>query len=592
MRKLYIKIIAFICVIVCFYSFVEPLPVKSMSTNSEYEEDYVFKKEDSSIRIPQKVLQIADCENYYFKDYIDDDYDSGKTNTYRIYEKASDEPYYVGSSYGNIMLFNDDIYLIKNGICVVNQFYYIGKGDDDCEYWVYFGNNGKMAKDTIINGAFKLDKNGLFDYRQSDLYKRTLKSVKNYTPNINDVTDILNKKKTSNLGKWVKIEDYVEKPLYSVDGYFVKDKKGQLRYWANSVLKNTALIPSSSILNMQKYAEGYQYLPDNKYDWKTIVATENEYLSDIFIEIDGSYYYFNDKGYAVKNKWVSIDDEYYYFGGAEKLVTNDWMAKDGELYKLDSNGNIMISCWVNEGDENIYLSYDGTIHYAAKEKEYDIYKKILDFKKKYPENTKVGICDQFAKMLVKHLFGKNAKGTKYNYDWDKIKVGDTISGDNHIFVVMAKDRYCITAAESNESWDLSAHYGRVALDKAELDELSKKGKMRYTFTTYYSSSAKSITDFKPQKVKLSAKSSDNMVTIKLNKSEGAVGYCIYMSNSKNGDYKLIKTINAENELKYTTKKLSSGDYYYKARAYIIINNKKIWSEYSSTVMSNIHTGAN
>ncbi|HKL80675.1 MAG TPA: hypothetical protein VJ888_09615 [Mobilitalea sp.] len=638
MRKLYIKIMAFICVVVYLFSFVEPLSAKAMPTYSKYEVDYVFKTEDG-ISIPKKVLQIDDCESYYFQDYIDE-YDSGETNTYRLYEKDSGEPYGIGGSYGIITLFNDDIYLIKNGICIVNQFYYIGIGDDDCEYWMYFGDDGKMVKGNIINGAIKIDKNGFFDYRQSDLYKRTLElfiqeeterarlindgedirkqyakkgyskkkidqminknvsdyvkeSVKNYSPDIYRVTDILNKEIASNLGKWVKIEDYVaHKPLFTTDGHFVKDKKGLLLYWANSILKNTVLVPSSSVLNYRKFLEGYKYLPDDTYDWKTTVIAENENLSDILVEIDGDYYYFNEKGYAEKNKWVSLDYEDYYFDGTGKRVTKDWMAKDGELYRLDHNGSIINGGWVNEDDGNTYLSFDGTIYYAAKDKEFEIREKISEFARRPSAGTEVGICSKFADMLVHYLFGKNAKGTKYSYDWDKIKVGDTISGDNHIFVVMEKGRYCITAAESNWNGDLVEHYGRVPLDKAELDELSKKGKMRYTFTTYYSSAAKRITDFKPQKVKLSAKSSNNMVTIKLDKSKGAVGYCIYMSNSKDGDYKRIKTIKAEDELKYEAKKLSSGDYYFKARAYRIINNKKIWGEYSSIVKRNIRTEAN
>lgn len=638
MRKLYIKITAFICVVVCFFSFIEPLFVKAMPTNSEYEVDYVFKTEDGN-SISKKVLEIYDCENYYFQDYVDDDYDRGKTNTYRLYDKDSGEPYCIGSSYENIMLFNDNTYLIKNGICIVNEFYYIGKGDDDCEYWLYFGNDGKMVKDTIINDAIILDKNGLFDYRQSDLYERTLElfiqeetvrarwinddedirkqyakkgfnkkqidkminekvsnyvkeAVKNYSPNIDDVTDILNKKKTSNLGKWVKTEDYVaHKPLFTAEGHFEKDKKDQLRYWANSLLKNTALIPSSSVLNYQKYLEGYQYLPDDKYDWKMTIIAENEYLSDILVEIDGDCYYFNEKGYAVKNKWVSLDEE-NYFDDAGIRVTNEWVAKDGELYRLDKHGTIMRNGWVKEDGGNTYLSYDGTIYYAAKDKEYEMLKKINEFARRPSSGTEVGICSKFAAMLVHYLFGENAKGTKYTYDWDKIKVGDTISGDNHIFVVMAKDGGCIWAAESNWNGDLTEHYWRDALSKTELDELSKKGKMRYTFTTYYSAAEKSISDFKPQKVKLSAENSNNTVTIKLNKSEGAVGYCIYMSNNKNGNYKLIKTIKAEDELKYTVKNLSVGDYYYKARAYRIINNKKVWGEYSSIVKRTIRTKAN
>lgn len=638
MRKTYNKITAFICLVVYLFSFAEPLSVKAVPTDSEYEVDYLFKTEDG-ISISTKVLEIYNCENYYFQDYANDDYNDGRTNTYRLYDKDSGEPYCIGGSYGDIILFNDDIYLIKNGICVVDQFYYIGKGDDNCEYWIYFGDDGKMVKDTIINDAIKLDRTGLYNYRQSDLYKRTLElfiqeeterarwinddedirkqyakkgynkkqidkmikkkvsdyvkeSVKNYSPNIDDVTNILNKKMTSNLGKWVKIEDYVvHKPLFSTDGHFEKDKKGQLRYWAKSVYENTALIPSSSVLNYRKFVEGYQYLPDDEYDWKMTLIAENVYLSDILVEIDGDCYYFNDKGYAEKNKWVSLDEE-NYFDGTGKRVTNDWVAKDGELYRVDNSGSIMRNGWVNEEEGNTYLSYDGTINYAAKDKEFEISEKISEFARRPDNGTEVGICSKFAAMLVSYLFGENVKGTKYTYDWDKIKVGDTISGDNHIFVVMAKDRYHIIAAESNWNGDRTEHYGRDALDKVELDELSKKGKMRYTFTTYYSAAKKRVSDFKPQKVKLSAKSNNNKVSIKLDKSKGAVGYCIYMSNSKNGDYKWIKTIKAEDELKYTAKNLSSGDYYFKARAYRIINSKKVWSEYSSIVKCYIRTEAN
>lgn len=581
MGKRFIKLMALICITVSLFSFAEP---RSATAASEYEVNYVFKSEDG-ISITHKALQLYKPENYYFQECIDDYYNDEPAKTYRLYEKDTGEPAYIGGVYENLVLFNDDVYLMKDGVCIVNRFYFIGEGENGCEYWIYFGNDGKMAKDAVIYGTFKLDKNGLFNYRQSDLYNRKLKADKDYIPDVKDVTDILNKKKASNLGKWVKTEDYKPgKPLSSVDGHFEEDKKGRLRFWANSVLQNKSLTPvSSSIFTYYKYIEGYQYQPDDTYDWKTTELAENEYLKDILIEIDGDYYYFDNEGYAAKNKWVFVNNADNYFDKEGKRVSNDWVARDGELYRLDDDGCIMKNCWVNEGNKHLYLSYDGTIYYSAKEKECNVFNKIEEFRKIYPENTEVGICAVFADMMVKYLFGKNTKGKKYAYDWDKIKVGDTIAGDNHIFVVMAKDRYCITAAESNNTWDLSAHYGRVPLDKEGLDELKKKGKMRYTFTTYYSAEEYSVNDFKPQKAKLSAQKSNNTVAVELDKSEGAVGYCIYMSNSRNGEYKLIKTIKAENELKYTVKNLSAGEYYFKARAYRIINGRKVWGDYSNII---------
>lgn len=352
MSKHHIKGILLIIINLCIFSFINLQPAKAYS---EYEVDYVFKSA-KGITIEKTVFKIDDYENYYFQDYVYKDREGVRVKTYKLYEKDTDEPCNIGRIDGSIVIFNDDIYLIESGICLVNQFYYIGKGEDNCDYWIYFGKDGKMVKNATIYDSFKLDKNGLFNYNQSNLYKRLTKA--GYSPNRYDITDILNKNKCSELGKWVKIKDYVpSKPLFSVDGYFEKDKN-QLRFWANLVQKNIALVPSSSVLNYYKRLEGYVYKQDETYDWRTLVLAENEYLKDILIEIDGAYYYFNENGYAEKNKWVYVDYEYYYFDSNGKRLTNDWMSKDGELYRLDENGSIMTKCWVEDNGRHLYLSYE------------------------------------------------------------------------------------------------------------------------------------------------------------------------------------------------------------------------------------------
>ena len=61
---------------------------------------------------------------------------------------------------------------------------------------------------------------------------------------------------------------------------------------------------------------------------------------------------------------------------------------------------------------------------------------------------------------------------------------------------------------------------------------------------------------------------------------GAMGYQIYMSTSKNGNYQRVATV--KNATSYTHKKLTKGKtYYYKVRAYKTIGNVNFFSSFSS-----------
>ena len=75
---------------------------------------------------------------------------------------------------------------------------------------------------------------------------------------------------------------------------------------------------------------------------------------------------------------------------------------------------------------------------------------------------------------------------------------------------------------------------------------------------------------------------DKKATLKWNKVSGANGYEIYMATSKNGKYSKIKTISKGNILKYKKTKLKADKkYYFKIRAYRIVDGKKVYSSYSS-----------
>lgn len=75
---------------------------------------------------------------------------------------------------------------------------------------------------------------------------------------------------------------------------------------------------------------------------------------------------------------------------------------------------------------------------------------------------------------------------------------------------------------------------------------------------------------KPGQVKrltVKAKNATSL-TIQFKAVKGAKGYKIYQSTSKNGEYKLVKTLKGGKKVSHTKTKLKSGKrYYYKVRAY-------------------------
>lgn len=72
------------------------------------------------------------------------------------------------------------------------------------------------------------------------------------------------------------------------------------------------------------------------------------------------------------------------------------------------------------------------------------------------------------------------------------------------------------------------------------------------------------------------------LTVRWKKVKGAKGYEVYRAISKNGKYRKVKTITRGSKLSFTDKKLSRGKtYFYKIRAYRIVNDKKVYGEYST-----------
>lgn len=86
---------------------------------------------------------------------------------------------------------------------------------------------------------------------------------------------------------------------------------------------------------------------------------------------------------------------------------------------------------------------------------------------------------------------------------------------------------------------------------------------------------------KPLKVSLTAKSNGRKGVLSWKTVEGASGYEIYRSTSRNGKYSRIKTLAKGTARSFTDSKLSGNKtYWYKTRAYLVAGKTKVYGAYS------------
>lgn len=84
--------------------------------------------------------------------------------------------------------------------------------------------------------------------------------------------------------------------------------------------------------------------------------------------------------------------------------------------------------------------------------------------------------------------------------------------------------------------------------------------------------------------KIKATAGTKKVTLKWNKVKGAKGYIIYRSTKKKGSYSKVQTVTSGSKVSYSNTKLKSKTtYYYKVKAYRVVNGKRVYSNYSSIV---------
>ena len=82
----------------------------------------------------------------------------------------------------------------------------------------------------------------------------------------------------------------------------------------------------------------------------------------------------------------------------------------------------------------------------------------------------------------------------------------------------------------------------------------------------------------------------NKIRITWSKVNGCAGYVIYRSEAEDGKYSVLKTVTQASATNYVNVVKTSTTYYYKIRAFVTVNGKKVYGDYSDILSGNVITG--
>ena len=222
--------------------------------------------------------------------------------------------------------------------------------------------------------------------------------------------------------------------------------------------------------------------------------------------------------------------------------------------------------------------------------------KNVDYKLSYAKNTSVGSATvkitgigeyTGTKTVTFKIVPKTVTGVKeVQQTTSKIKLTwDKASKASGYYIYRSKSKdgnYKKIATVTGYSKNYYTDYKNLSSGEVYYYKIRsyKKINSKYYYGYYSDVYTASTKCSKPSIVVTSPKTKNIKVSWK--KINGADGYAVYRATSKNGTYLLNETVISGSTLSYTNTGLIKGKtYYYKVKAYKIVNGKKIYSDYSS-----------
>lgn len=287
---------------------------------------------------------------------------------------------------------------------------------------------------------------------------------------------------------------------------------------------------------------------------------------------------------VVKGKIIeNINDlkiDYYISNEKPVITTSDRVVKVGDKFdamsgvKVSDEEDGEITSKVNIKENTVNTSKEGAykIVYEVKDSDGNIVTKEI----------KVTVTKIVKLEVVSNVETKSKSYSSNNITWSKVDNADgyevyraTSKGGTYSLKKTIASRYTLNYTNTGLTTG-KAYYYKVRAYKVV------NGKKIYG---YFSNVVSSSPKLSSTTAKASSSSySSNKVT--WSSVLGARGYQVYRATSKNGTYSLNKTVTSGNSLSYTNTGLTTGKtYYYKVRAYRVVDGKKVYSNYSNIVSS-------
>ena len=253
--------------------------------------------------------------------------------------------------------------------------------------------------------------------------------------------------------------------------------------------------------------------------------TEGYLLTD-WAFINENWYYFEPDG-KMKTGWFENSGKWYY-GQTNGILQTSWLKDGQDWYYFKEDGSMATDTWIGD----YYVNTSGVWSQVAQSNnndliiepvewtEEEVSKKIQELRAKFPEgmywnhmgfdpylanNSEIvtGIpcehelfnmtycnsyvlggvrgyqCDGFARKMSDLIFTQQAPIINYDYEFDKVKIGDCIRyNDIHTVFVIDKGADYIVTVEANNGGSCKIHWDGK-LSKTTLDKLSIEAFTRY-----------------------------------------------------------------------------------------------------------------
>lgn len=289
------------------------------------------------------------------------------------------------------------------------------------------------------------------------------------------------------------------------------------------------------------------------------------------------------------------------FGWCDKLIIYGPSDSYVEKYAKDNNipfiattislssSDIKVNSIVNQPYTGNEIEPNLVIKYKDK-----VLTKNVDYKLSYKNNISVGIATvnitgmgQYtgSKKVTFKIVPKTVTGvkqterttSKIKLTWNK----SSKASGYYIYRATSKDgKYTkiatVTGYSKNYYTDSNLSSGKIYYYKIRS---YRKEDSKYYYGNYSDAYTASTKCLRPSITLTSPKT--KTINVSWKKVNGADGYAVYRSTSKSGTYSLKKTIIKGSTLSYTNTGLTKNKtYYYKVKAYKIVDGKKIYSDYS------------